>query len=170
MRKLLVASFGVLLLGLGTGLAQTDADVTEEGVTVEIEAQEGVEFDTTQFAGVSLPFPASIHYGLENVDLFGTNPNLRFRFSGNLLGTNIAFGTDVLFDIAQLEENIQLYGGPGLELGTVFPVVPSFGLIGLVGGEYRFNRELGFYAELGTGISFPLFLAPRGSLGVNYHF
>ncbi len=170
MHKLLVAVLSVFVLGLGMSFAQTDADVTEEGVTIEIEAQEGVEFDTTQFAGVSLPFPTSVHYGLEDVDLFGTTPDLRFRFSGNLFGTNIAFGTDVLFDIAQLEENIRLYGGPGLELGTVFPVVPSFGLVGIVGGEYRFNRELGFYAELGTGISFPLALAPRGSLGVNYHF
>lgn len=170
MRKLLVASFSVLLLGLGVSFAQTDADVSEEGVTIEIAPEEGVEFDTTQFVGLAIPFPASIYYGLEDVDLFGTSPDLRFRFSGNLLGTNIAFGTDVLFDIVQLEENIQLYGGPSLELGTVFPVAPSFGLAGLLGGEYRFNRELGLFAEVGTGISFPFNINPRFSLGVNYHF
>lgn len=170
MHKLLAAVLSVFALGLGVSFAQTDADVTEEGVTVEIEAQEGVEFDTTQFAGASLPFPLGLHYGLEDVDLFGVNPDLRFRFSGNILTAGVSLGTDALFDIAQLEDNIQLYGGPGLDLGTVFPLLPSIGVSGILGGEYRFNRELGFYAELGTGISFPFVFAPRGALGVNYHF
>lgn len=170
MHKLLVAVLSVFVLGLGVSFAQTDADVTEEGVTVEIEAQEGVEFDTTQFAGASLPFPLGVHYGLEDVDLFGTNPDLRFRFSGNVLTAGVSLGADALFDIAQLEDNIQLYGGPGLDLGTVFPLLPSIGVSGILGGEYRFNRELGFFAELGTGISFPFVFAPRGALGINYHF
>lgn len=177
MKKLLITAMSVFVIGMGAGFAQTEVeveapevDVEGGGLSVEIAPEEGVEFDTTQFVGISLPFPASIHYGLEDVQLFGASPDLRFRFSGNLLGTNIAFGTDVLFDIAQLDQNIQLYGGPSLELGTIFPVLPSFTFAGLVGGEYRFNRELGLYAELGTGISFPFIIAPRGSLGVNYHF
>jgi len=170
MRKLLVTLLSVFTLGLGLAFAQTDVDTTEEGVVVEIEAQEGVEFDTTQFVGIALPFPLSVHYGLEDVQLFGTEPDLRFRFSGNVLVPNVSLGIDTLFDIATLEENIQIYGGPGLELGTVFPVIPSFGLVGLLGGEYRFNRELGFFLDVGTGISFPFNFLPRFAFGANYHF
>lgn len=170
MHKLLVAVLSVFVLGLGVSFAQTDADVSEEGVSIEIAPEEGVDFDTTQFVGASLPVPLGIHYGLENVELFGTNPDLRFRLSGNfLLATNIGLGIDAMFDIIQLEDNIQLYGGPGLELGTNL-LSPTFGLLGFVGGEYRFNQELGFFAELGTGISFPPRPDFRGSLGVNYHF
>lgn len=170
MRKLLVASFSVLLLGLGVGFAQTDADVSEEGVTIEIAPEEGVEFDTTQFVGLSGIYPLGVHYGLENVELFGTEPDLRFRFSGNVFTSSLNLGVDALFDIAQLEDKIQLYGGPSLEIGAVLPLQPSFGLAGFVGAEYRFNREIGFFAELGSGITFPLRLAPRGALGFNYHF
>ena len=170
MQKLFAVLFSALILGLGVGFAQTDADVSEEGVSIEIAPEEGVEFDTTQFVGASLPFPIGIHYGLEDVELFGANPDLRFRFSGNILTANIGLGVDAMFDIAQLEDKIQLYGGPGLELGTVIPLVPSFGLLGFVGGEYRFNEEFGFFAELGSGISVPLRPVIRGSLGVNYHF
>lgn len=170
MRKLLVASFGVVLLGLGMGFAQTDADVTEEGVTVEIEAQEGVEFDTNNFVGIMGPVPFGLLYGIENVQLFGAEPDLRFRTSGNFVTGRLTLGVDALFDITQLEENIQLYGGPSLDLGTVIPLVPSFGLSGFVGGEYRFNRELGFFAEIGSGISFPIGFDVRGAAGINYHF
>lgn len=170
MQKLFAVLLSVLVLGLGMGFAQTDADVSEEGVTIEIAPEEGVDFDTSQFVGASLPFPIGVHYGLEDVDLFGTNPDLRFRFSGNILTAGLSLGVDTLFDIAQLEDKIQLYGGPGLDLGTVLPLLPSIGVSGILGGEYRFNRELGFYAELGTGISFPFVFAPRGALGVNYHF
>ena len=170
MQKLFAVLLSVLVLGLGVSFAQTDADVSEEGVSVEIAPEEGVEFDTTQFVGGSLPFPLGVHYGLENVQLFGANPDLRFRFSGNILSADLSLGVDAMFDIAQLEDNIQLYGGPGLELGAVIPFVPSFGLLGFVGGEYRFNEQFGFFAELGTGISVPLRPNVRGSLGVNYHF
>lgn len=170
MHKLFAVLLSVLVLGLGVGFAQTDADVSGEGVTIEIAPQAGVEFDTTQFVGGSLPFPIGVHYGLEDVDLFGVNPDLRFRFSGNVLTGNIGLGLDAMFDIAQLEDKIQLYGGPALDLGTLIPLQPSFALSGFVGGEYRFNQEFGFFAELGTGISFPIDIALRGSLGINYHF
>ncbi len=176
MNKLRVTLLSLLLLGMSATFAQEDttveAEASEEGVevVVAVEAAEGVEFDTTQFVGASVPFPLSAHYGVENVQLFGTEPDLRFRLSGNFLAASLNLGVDALFDIAQLEDNIQLYGGPGLELGTVFPVVPSFGLVGILGGEYRFNREIGIFAELGTGVSVPFFFSPRASLGVNYHF
>lgn len=172
MKKLFAVLLSVLVLGLGVSFAQTDADVSEEGVSVEIAPEEGVDFDTTQFVGASFPFPIGFHYGLENVELFGASPDLRFRFSGNILTANIGLNVDALFDITQLEDNIQLYGGPGLTLGTVIPLSPSFALSGFVGGEYRFNSEFGFFAELGTGISVSNLVRPdiRGSLGVNYHF
>ncbi len=170
MHKLFTVLLSVLVLGLDTGFAQTDADVSGEGVTIEIAPEAGVEFDTTQFVGGSLPFPLSIHYGLEDVDLFGTNPDLRFRFSGNLSAADIKFGVDAMFDIAQLEDKIQLYGGPALELGTLIPIEPSFGLVGFLGAEYRFNREIGFFAEVGTAINIPIDLVPRFALGANYHF
>lgn len=169
MQKIVVL-LSVFVLGLGAGFAQTDADVSEEGVSVQIAPEEGVDFDTTQFVGLSLPFPLSVHYGLEDVELFGTSPDLRFRFSGNLAAADIKFGVDAMFDIAQLEENIQLYGGPALELGTLIPIEPSFGLVGFLGAEYRFNREIGFFAEVGTALNIPFNLVPRFALGANYHF
>lgn len=176
MQKRVATLLSILMLGLGMAFAQedttVDAEASEEGVevVVAVEAAEGVDFDTTQFIGASVPFPASLHYGLENVQLFGAQPDLRFRFSGNVFTSRLGVGVDALFDIATLEENIQLYGGPSLDLGTVFPLQPSFAFAGFVGGEYRFNREIGFFAEIGTGIQFPFNLDPRGALGVNYHF
>lgn len=178
MYKLLFTLMSIFVLGLGSTFAQEDTtietDVSEEGaeVVVSVEAAEGVDFDTNSYVGASVPLPLgfSTHYGLENVQLFGVEPDLRFRLSGDVAASSVNLGIDTLFDIAQLEENIQLYGGPGLELGTVFPLVPSFGLVGILGGEYRFNREIGFFAELGTNIRVPLDLRPRAALGVNYHF
>ncbi len=170
MKKLFAVLLSVLVLGLGVSFAQTDADVSEEGVSVEISPEEGVDFDTSQFVGASLPFPIGVHYGFEEVPLLGLNPDLRFRFSGNFTNRSLGLGVDAMFDIAQLEDNIQLYGGPGLDLGTVLPLSPNIALSGFVGGEYRFNQEFGFFAELGSGISFPPDLLVRGSLGFNYHF
>jgi hypothetical protein len=175
MQKRIVALLSLLAL-LGVAFAQEDttveAEVTEEGaeVVVAVEAAPGVEFDTTQFVGAALPFPASLHYGLKDVQLFGAQPDLRFRFSGNIITRRLGVGVDALFDIATLEENIQLYGGPSLDLGTVIPVQPSFAFSGFLGGEYRFNREIGIFAEIGTGIQFPFEFDPRGALGFNYHF
>ncbi len=170
MQKLFAVLLSVLVLGLGAGFAQTNADVSGEGVTIEIAPEAGVEFDTTQFVGLSAPNPFSAHYGLEDVDLFGTNPDLRFRFSGNPFAQDLKFGVDVMFDIAQLEDKIQLYGGPALELGTLLPLQPSFGLVGFIGAEYRFNREFGFFAEIGTSVNIPIKVVPRFALGANYHF
>lgn len=176
MSKFLLTLMSILVLAFGTSFAQEDTtietDVSDDGaeVVVAVEAAEGVDFDTGQFVGIAGPFPLSVLYGLENVQLFGTEPDLRFRLSGDLTVPNFNLGVDALFDIAQLEQNIQLYGGPGLELGAIFPLQPAFGLVGVLGGEYRFNRELGFFAELGTSLSVPIDLRPRGALGVNYHF
>lgn len=173
MQKLLAVAASVFLLTASAAFAQTDADVSEEGVTIEIERDSGLDYDTSQFVGASLPLPLGIHYGLEDVDLFGVSPDLRFRASGNFFfAGNIAFGVDAMFDITQIEDIIQIYGGPSLELGTVFPLNPSIGLAVFAGGEYRFNRELGFFLELGSGINFSNLISflPRVSLGVNYHF
>lgn len=172
MKKLFAVLFSVLILGLGVGFAQTDADVSEEGVSVEIERQPGLDYDTSQFVGASLPLPVGLHYGLEDVALFGTTPDMRFRAVGNFIFTgNVALGVDAMFDITQIEDVIQLYGGPSLELGTTLALAsPSIGLAAFAGGEYRFNRELGFYLELGSGINIPIAFLPRVSLGVNYHF
>ena len=164
MRKLLVAVVGTLLL-TGVAFAQTD-------VNVSVEPQPGLGYDTTQFVGASLPLPLGIHYGLENVDLFGTSPDLRFRLSGDVFSTgNISLSTDAMFNITQIEDAIQIYGGPSLGLGTTFAFEsPTISLAAFAGGEYRFNRELGFYVELGSGVTIPLKFLPRVSLGVNYHF
>lgn len=172
MKKLLAAAASVFLLTAGAAFAQTDADVSEEGVTIEIERDSGLNYDTTQFVGASLPLPLGIHYGLENVDLFGAASDLRFRLSGNFLFTgNVTLGADAMFDITQIEDIIQLYGGPSLELGTTLSFAsPSIGLGAFVGGEYRFNQELGFYVELGSGLAIPIVFVPRVSLGINYHF
>lgn len=166
MRKLLVAMVGAVLL-TGVAFAQTDVDVD-----VDVEPQAGLDFDTTQYVGASLPLPLGIHYGLENVDLFGTNPDLRFSLSGDVITTgNISLNAATLFDITQIEDAIQIYGGPSLGLGTTFAFeTPTISLAALVGGEYRFNQELGFYVELGSGVTIPLKFLPRVSLGVNYHF
>ncbi len=169
MRKLFVAMVGALLL-MGIAFAQTNANVGKNGVSVQIAPEKGVSFDTTQFVGLSAPAPFSVLYGLENVDLFGVNPDLRFRFSGNPFAADLKFGVDAMFDIAQIEDNIQLYAGPSLELGTVLPLNPSFGLVGFAGAEYRFNREIGFFAEVGTAVNIPLKVVPRFALGANYHF
>lgn len=174
MHKLLIAVLSVFALGLGMSFAQTDADVTEEGVTVEIEAQEGVDFDTSSYVGASFGYPLAFYYGLE--DGFREGADLRFRASTFFVDFSI--GADVLFDISQLEDNIQLYGGGGINLSSLFLGGGSFGvgLTGVLGGEYRFNRELGIFAELGGGVNIypggvlPIVPIPRGALGVNYHF
>ena len=172
MRKLLVASLGVLFLGFGMSLAQTNANVSGQTATVTIAPQAGTNFDTTQNVGASIPFPLSVHYTAENAQLFGATPDLRFSLSGNFLATSLNLGVDALFTITQLDQNIVLYGGPGLQLGTVFPVNPNIGLVGFLGGEYRFNREIGFFAELGSSINISKIFSfqPRGVLGFNYHF
>ena len=172
MKKLLAAAASVFLLTTGAAFAQTDADVSEEGVTIEIARDSGLNYDTSQFVGASLPLPLGLHYGLEDIALFGTTPDLRFRLSGNFLfAGNITLGADAMFDITQIEDIIQIYGGPSLELGTTLAFAsPSIGLGAFVGGEYRFNQELGFYVELGTGVAIPIVFVPRVSLGVNYHF
>ena len=169
MRKLLVAVAGALLL-TGVAFAQTNVDTSGDTVGVTVAPQAGVDFDTTQNVGASIPFPLSVHYTIENAQLFGATPDLRIRASGNFLATSLNLGVDALFTISQLDQNIVLYGGPGLELGTVFPVKPSFGLVGFLGGEYRFNREIGFFAELGSKVTIPLNFEPRGVIGFNYHF
>lgn len=172
MKKLLAAAASVFLLTAGAAFAQTDADVTDDGVTVSIERDSGLNYDTSQFVGASLPLPLGIHYGIEDVDLLGAASDLRFRLSGNLLfAGNISLGADAMFDITQIEDIIQIYGGPSLELGTTIAFTsPTIGLGAFVGGEYRFNRELGFYVELGTGLAIPIEFVPRVSVGVNYHF
>jgi len=176
MRKLLVASFSVLLLGLGAGFAQTDVEVetpeveVEPGsVSVEIAPEEGVDFGTSQYIGLSLPLPFSVYYGLEDVAfLGGEGSDLRFHTGLYLLSFNL--GADVLFDITQIGENIQLYGGGGLEVGTAVFVPITVSANGIFGGEYRFNSEIGIFGELGAGINFPFLVTPRITAGVNYHF
>ena len=100
------------------------------------------------------------------------SPNLRFRLGSDLIfSRNVSFAADALFDITQIEDVIQLYGGPSLELGTTLAFdTPRISLAVFAGGEYRFNRELGFYVELGSGLAIPINFVPRVSLGVNYHF
>lgn len=145
-------------------------EVTDSAVVVEIPLEEGVDFGTTQYAGASIGLPGGIHYGLRDVDLFGLQPDLRFRLSGNLIGLSVVLGADALFDIAQVEENIQLYGGGGAELGTSLLLIPTIGIHGLVGAEYRINQDFGLFGEAGSGLEFPFIFTPRFTGGVNYHF
>ncbi len=176
MKKLFAVLLSVLVLGLGVSFAQTDVEVetpdveVEPGsVSVDIAPEGGVDFDTSQYLGVSLPLPFSIYYGLEDVALLGgEGSDIRFHTGLYLLSFNL--GADVLFDITQIGENIQLYGGGGLEVGTAVLVPVTVSANGIFGGEYRYNQEFGIFGELGAGINFPFVVAPRLTGGVNYHF
>lgn len=176
MKKLLITVMSVFVIGLGVGFAQTDVEVeapeveVEPGsLSVEIAPEEGVDFGTSQYIGASLPLPLSVYYGIEDVGfLGGEGSDLRFHTGLYLLSFNL--GVDALFDITQLGENIQLYGGGGLEIGTAILVPVTVSANGIFGGEYRFNQEIGIFGELGAGINYPFLVTPRITGGVNYHF
>ena len=156
MKKLFAVLLSVLVLGLGVSFAQTDADVSEEGVSVEIAPEEGVDF---RHHPVHRCFASLSH-----------RPSLRSRRCRSL---RCAIPTCVSASRVTSLPRVYRLGCRRLCLtslnwkttssSTVVRALalaaplsrlsPSFALSGFVGGEYRFNRELGFFAELGTGIS-----------------
>lgn len=170
MRKLLVAA-SVLLLTAGMALAQeedTEVNLDDEPSDIVIEANPDVDYETDNYVGVTLGYPFAFNYGFE--ELLGDGTDLRLQATSYFY--NFTIGADVLFDLAQLEDVIQIYGGGGVAVGSTFVGGFNATVSGLVGGEYRFNEQLGVFLEAGAGFSVipaPVF-SPRGGIGVNYHF
>lgn len=167
MRKVLLSMLAVALLGAGSAFAQSPAM--------------GVQYATTQYAGVGIGYPFQVYYGMEN--MLGDNLDLRVRLSSYFW--NISLGADVIYDVAYLDSApVRIYVGGGPNLDMLFlGGINSFGvgISGLGGAEYRFDENWGAFAELGIGYTFyfgnlaglnafGLGFAPRGALGVNYHF
>ncbi len=166
MRKVLIALFAVALIGGSSALAQD---------------MMGVQYDTTQYAGLGLGYPFQVYYGMNNA--LGDNLDVRARLSTYFW--NISLGADVLTTVAHLESapvSVYVGGGPNLDylfLGGSNTV--GIGLSALAGAEYRFDPNWAAFGELGLGYTFyfgdlaglnafGLGFAPRGAIGVNYHF
>ena len=167
MRKLLMLFIVPLFLGSVT-LAQDDA-----ATTVDIDPQADF-YGTTQWAGIGLGYPSSIHYGLN--DVLGNNIDVRFRLSSRYSGA--ALGAEALFDILRIEDlPVNVYAGGGLDLRYRFSRV-GLGINGVAGAEYRFSENIGFFLELnavipfyfGTGYTYGFGDYGGSTLGVNYHF
>ena len=167
MRKVLLSMLAVALLGAGSAFAQSPTM--------------GVEYATTQYVGLGLGYPFQAYYGME--DMLGDNLDLRVRLSSYFW--NLSIGADVIMDVAHLDTApVRIYVGGGPNIDVLFGGgVSSFGIgiSALAGAEYRFNENWGGFGELGLGYTFyfgdllgysPLGVgfAPRGALGVNYHF
>ena len=167
MRKLLTLLLVALFLGSAV-LAQDDA-----ATTIDINPEADF-YGTTQWAGVSLGYPSSIYYGLN--DVFG-DADLRFRLSSRYY--DFAIGADLLYDITRIEDiPVNIYAGGGPNIGFGFFGAFGIGLSGVIGGEYRITEEFGAFLELGAGYTFYFgsgYVVPgldflRSSIGVNYHF
>jgi len=166
MRKLFTLILASVFLS-GAALAQDDA-----ANTVDIDSQTDF-YGSTQWAGIGLGYPSSIHYGIN--DIFG-DADLRIRLSSRYYGA--ALGAEALFDIIRIEDiPINTYAGGGLDLryrGNSFGI----GINGVAGAEYRFSETIGFFLELNAVIPFYFgsgyiygFRDYGGStIGVNYHF
>ena len=166
MRKFLTLILISLFLG-SIALAQDDA-----ATTVDIDPQADF-YGTTQWAGIGLGYPSSIHYGLN--DVLGDNIDIRFRLSSRYAG--VALAGEALFDIVRIEDlPVNVYAGGGLDLryrGRSFGI----GINGIAGAEYRFSESLGFFLELNAVI--PIYFSTYrygfgdysgSTIGVNYHF
>lgn len=167
MRNFFTLLLVALLLG-GVALAQDDA-----ATTIDLEPEADF-YGTTQWAGVSLGYPSSIYYGLN--DVFG-DADLRFRLSSRYY--DFAIGVDALYDITRIEDvPVNVYGGGGPNIGFGFFGAFGIGLSGVIGAEYRITEEFGAFLEIGGGYTFyfgsnlaiPSLDFLRSSLGVNYHF
>lgn len=174
MRKLLIVLLAALLAS-GAAFAQDDVDVDVD-VEGDLDMNMRVEYATTQWAGVALGYPFTFYYGVE--DVF-QDADIRARLSSYLF--DVSVGADVLFDITTLEElpvTVYAGGGPNIGLAFGFGNAVGIGLSGVVGAEYRFDEQIGAFLDVGAGATFyfgdaitlPSFFAPRGALGVNFHF
>lgn len=165
MRKVLIALVTAALLAGSAAFAQ--------GM--------GASFNSNQYAGIGVGYPFQVFYGMNNV--FGNNIGVRVRLSSYFW--NISLGADVLANVANLDSApISFYagGGPNVDylfLGGVNSL--GIGVSGVVGGEYKITDNIGAFLELGAGYTyyfgslsglnaFGLGFAPRGAIGVNYHF
>lgn len=167
MRKLFILLLTSFFLA-GVAFAQDDA-----ATTVDLDPEADF-YGTTQWVGVSLGYPSSLYYGLN--DVFG-DADLRFRLSSRYY--DFAIGVDALYDITRIEDvPINIYAGGGPNIGFGFFGAFGLGLSGVIGGEYRITEEFGAFLEIGGGYTFYFgsgFVVPgldflRSSLGVNYHF
>ena len=165
MRKVLFALVTAALLAGGAAFAQ--------GM--------GASFNSNQYVGVGLGYPFQAYYGMDNA--LGNNLGLRVRLSSYFW--NISLGADVLTDVAQFDSApISIYAGGGPNVDYLFlggTNTLGIGVSGVVGGEYKVTDNVGAFLELGAGYTyyfgdlaglnaFGLGFAPRGAIGVNYHF
>jgi hypothetical protein len=202
MHRLSVVILTILALSLGAAMAQqitTPPDPTDEEVEVDVFApQVVITPPRTNWAGASLGINPLIsgYFGIPG--LIG-DIDVRFRAGLNFLGGfGFNAGADALFNITTLDEiNVYAGGGPSLSYSTWSWGVPGFavvdvtsfgiGLSGLAGAEYRLDRNLGLFGELGLGLQYvsvsgafdPAVPAPvisgigadiRVAAGVNFHF
>jgi len=163
MRKVLITLLAITVFGVGAAFAQSDM---------------GVQYNTTQWAGVALGYPFQVYYGVDNA--IGNNIDVRGRLSYAFW--NLGIGADVLYNVTQIQGmplTVYVGGGPNFNFGF-YGVGIGIGLSALAGAEYRINDQFGAFGELGAGYTFylqnpvvsyfGLGFAPRGAIGVNYHF
>ncbi len=177
MRKLIALLLTALLLGVGSGLAQTDdasATVPVDDVVTE-----------NYWAGVSFGYPGIYgHFGLK--DIIGQGGDVRANLGFSYIGGGIVLGANALFDInLQVDAPLGLYvgGGPIIRVGggvdtdndgDIDSGGTGVGVEGIVGLEYRlsdfdFNSGAVFF-ELGPVITIPGGFNFLGRLGFNYYF
>lgn len=162
MRRILITLLAITVFGVGAAFAQSDM---------------GVQYNTTQWAGVGLGYPFQLYYGVNNA--IGPKMDVRARLSYGFW--NLNFGADVLYTVAQLDSapvDVYVGGGPNVGFGF-YGIGLGLGVSGVVGAEYRINEQFGAFGELGAGYTYwfngaagYLFggFGPRGAIGVNYHF
>ncbi|MEM7734378.1 MAG: hypothetical protein AAF267_01190 [Deinococcota bacterium] len=103
------------------------------------------------YAGLSFGLPTlSAYLGFQD-DVAGGD--LRVRVGADLYDDfELDIGVDLLFDIAQLAPNIDVYVGVGPEISFFEEENISFfglGAMGTVGLEYAFSEQLAVFAEAG---------------------
>jgi hypothetical protein len=103
------------------------------------------------YAGLSFGLPTiSAYLGFQD-DIAGGD--LRIRVGANFYEEfGLDIGADLLFDIAELASNIDVYVGVGPEISFFEEEGISFfglGALGLVGLEYNLSQQLSVFAEAG---------------------
>ncbi|MEX2501513.1 MAG: hypothetical protein WD336_03980 [Trueperaceae bacterium] len=166
MRKLAILLVTAVALTLGTASAQNFS----------------ATYDTSQYAGGAIGLPFTGYYGIS--DVFAENTDLRMRVSVWPFGIfYAAVGADFLLPIVELTDDgmLNLYagGGPSIGFASFLGTGGIYGdLTGLIGLDVRFSQELSVFVEAGGGVSFAsvggvaggIGFAPRGAVGVLYHF
>ena len=165
MRKLLVLSLLVSLLGLGTAFAQDDAAAVVDVVQAADSYVGGgvnltfgrVSVSTPGFAagGGATVFGVKGFYGLRDFisQDFDARASLSLGFGD---ATIILLGADAIYGYP-LSSDIEIYGGAGPRLGFISPdgISGGFNLgLGLVGGGvYSLSEQLSLLAEFGFDLN-----------------